>query len=77
LIFDASKRFTASQCLRHSFFQCYPISIDAFNPIELPMDAFEHEKWKPSLEEYKTELFKEGKMQTVRSFFISNSFHSL
>jgi hypothetical protein len=44
--------------------------MDPVNPIQLPIDSFQHEKWKPSLEEYKLEILKEGKVVNL-SYFLS------
>lgn len=66
LIFDPLKRLTATECLYHSFFMSYPLigSVKLKESVHIPSNAFEHERWKPTLEEFRLEILKEGNRQT-------------
>ncbi len=74
LIFDPLKRLTATECLYHSFFMSYPLigSVKLKESVHIPSNAFEHERWKPTLEEFRLEILKEGDGHTSFSFLISS-----
>jgi serine/threonine protein kinase len=62
LTFDPSRRLTAAHAMMHSFFRSYPLQeLKGVHPFHVPLAAFEHEKWKPNVDEYRMEILKEGK----------------
>jgi serine/threonine protein kinase len=74
---DPVRRPSASACFHHRFFKHYPLpqELKGIHPLQVPQVAFEHEKWKPGVEQYREEILKEGNYSLLFLFILFLTSH--